>query len=293
MSNDTNTVGNIIVLVLGMARSGSSATARVMSLCGGRLPLSLLPPNRWNPSGYWEPSTTVRANARYLRDSGSSFFDTQLVQDAPESASIDRAFVVELAELLRSYKDTTAGAPLILKDPRIGVLLPFWLEAMAHAGLSPRIVIPVRHPNEVISSLHAWKGVPHAHAAELWLKYNLLTERHSRHLPRTFVSYSRLLTDWRREILSIAGTLGLPLAPSDDVDRFLDPSLRHMISDEDAISIDLPWLGDVYRTMSSECQGGQLDVELLDAAFSDLSRAQAMGRRPPRRSFGTDFGLAT
>ncbi|WP_146093353.1 sulfotransferase family protein [Xanthomonas pisi] len=292
MSDHGNASGNLIVPVLGMARSGSSATARVLSLCGGRLPESLLSPNRWNPSGYWEPTTTVQANARYLRDSGSGFFDAQLDQGIPSNEPLNRAFIAEITGLLRSYRGTAANAPLILKDPRIGILLPFWLEAMAAENLSPRIVIPVRHPNEVVSSLYAWKGVPQRHAAELWMKYNLLTERHSRHLPRVFVSYSRLLRDWRGEIATIAQSLGLPLLPNDDVDLFLDPGLRHVISDEGAVSTDLPWLKDVYRALSLACHGGGLDIALLDEAHLDMSRAQAAGQRPLLRHFGIEFGLA-
>jgi len=256
------------------------------------LPESLLSPNKWNPSGYWEPSSAVRLNARFLRDSGSSFFDTLLVNDISEDAPLGREFVAEIAELLQGYTGTDVNASLIVKDPRISVLLPFWLAAAARVNLSPRVVIAVRHPNEVASSLGAWKGLPAVHTAELWLKYNLLAERHTRHLPRAFISYTRLLANWRREVLAISEALGLSLTPNDEVDQFLSPGYRHMISDNEAVSIDTPWLREVYTALSSACRGGQLDTNVLDAAFLDFSQAQASGTLPTIRSIGPDFGLA-
>jgi hypothetical protein len=280
VNGQSSAAGDIIAFVLGMGRSGSSATTRVMSLCGGRLPESLLPPNRSNPTGYWEPSSAVQVNARFLRARGSSFFDTQLVQEVSEDAPLGRQFVAEIAELLQAYRSTASDAPLILKEPRISVLVPFWLAAVERTKFSPRVVIPVRHPSEVASSLGAWKGLSRAHIAELWLKYNLLAERHTRHLPRAFVSYARLLADWRREVLAISEALGLALTLNDEVDQFLNPELRHTINEDEAVSSETPWLRDVYQALSSACRGGNLDVDVLDAAFLDLRQAQATGSLP-------------
>lgn len=261
-----------------------------MSLCGGRLPDSLLPPNPANSTGYWEPNSAVQVNARFLKASGSSFFDTQLIQEIAEDSPLVRQFVAEIAELLRACRGTPAEAPMIFKEPRVSVLLPPWLAAVKQTELSPRVVIPVRHPNEVASSLGAWKGLSWAHTSELWLKYNLLAERHTRHLPRAFVSYEALLANWRREVHTISRALGLALTPNDAVDQFLDPELRHRISRDQAPSNETPWLRDVYRALDTACRGGNLDVDLLDAAFLDLSRAQAAGSLRVVRSFGTDFG---
>ncbi len=290
-AEDRRAAGNIVVFVLGMARSGSSATARVMSLCGGRLPESLLPANRSNPTGYWEPSAAVRVNARFLVATGSSFFDTQLIQEISEDAPLARQFIADIAELLQAYRGTSSDAPLIVKEPRISILLPYWLAAAERTGLSPRVIIPVRHPNEVASSLGTWKGLSNAHTAELWLKYNLLAERHTRHLPRVFISYERLLANWRHEVLAISQALGLPLTPNEEVEQFLNPGLRHTISEDEAVSADIAWLREVYAALSAACRGDHLDIELLDAAYLDSSRAQAAGSRPVVRSFGADFGV--
>lgn len=283
--------GDPVIFVLGMARSGSSATARLLALCGGQLPEALLPPNRSNPTGYWEPHAAVHANARFLRACGSSFFDTQLVQDVSEDTPQGVAFIAEIAAFLRACRTTGSSAPLVIKDPRISVLLPFWLAASASAGFSPHVVIPVRHPVEVAASLARWKGLSHAHVAELWLKYNLLAERHTRHLPRVFIGFARLLVDWRAEVGSIGEALRLDLTLNAQVDAFLDPQLRHEVSEPGDVRLDTPWLRDVHRVLALACDGARVDTGVLDAVFGELGRAQATGSLPVIRSFGPDFGV--
>src|SRR4051812_44644410 len=97
---------NVVIFVLGMGRSGSSAMARLLSLCGGRLPAGLLPPNGANPTGYWEPQEAVHANAKFLHACGSSFFDTQLVHEASPDTPQGVAFIEEVAAFLRACQAT-------------------------------------------------------------------------------------------------------------------------------------------------------------------------------------------
>jgi len=87
----------------------------------------------------------------------------------------------------------------VIKDPRITVLSGVWFEATRLAGFDIAAVIAVRHPQEVIASLAARSGASPELSSALWLKYNLLAERHTRALPRLFVEYPNLLDNWRRE----------------------------------------------------------------------------------------------
>lgn len=59
------------VVVLGMHRSGTSALARILNLCGAYLPERLLPPRQQdNSKGYWEPMSVVQYNQRMLASLG-------------------------------------------------------------------------------------------------------------------------------------------------------------------------------------------------------------------------------
>jgi hypothetical protein len=62
----------VLLFVLGMGRSGTSALTRVLSLCGAALPPGMLGADAGNPRGYWEPRAALGINERFLYRHGSS-----------------------------------------------------------------------------------------------------------------------------------------------------------------------------------------------------------------------------
>jgi hypothetical protein len=68
----------VVLLVLGINRSGTSALTRVLSLCGGALPGRLWGAMPDNPLGHWEPREVTYLNEAILRRLGSSAFDPAL-----------------------------------------------------------------------------------------------------------------------------------------------------------------------------------------------------------------------
>lgn len=168
------------IVIIGMHRSGTSALSRAVSCCGCAQPRDLMAPSQSNPGGFWESLGVVGLNNRILSALGGSWRRPGpfLVADQDLAASRDRimSFVIEhwteeaVSALRRAYGD----APLIvLNDPRITVLLPFWAHALATAGYGARPVIIYRHPLEVARSLQVRDQMKLRHALELWTLYNL------------------------------------------------------------------------------------------------------------------------
>jgi hypothetical protein len=219
-----------ILFVVGMGRSGTSALTRIVSLCGGVLPHRLLPPNFANPSGYWEPERAVQINDSFLASHGSSWYDGSLtLQSGLVGAGERHAFVSEIAAFLRGEFD--AGGPMVLKDPRISALLPYWTAAARELRLRVKVVHVFRDPGEVYASLAQRDGLTADHAFALWLKYNVIAERDARAFPRVFVSYDDLMRDWEPLLSRCIERLGID-AVIDDAARsavaaFLSPALRH------------------------------------------------------------------
>lgn len=62
----------------------------------------------------------------------------------------------------------------------------------------------------------------------LWLKYNLVAERHTRDMPHEFVDYANLLNDWHRKMKRIATTLEIDLDTAEEsaIEEFLTPDHR-------------------------------------------------------------------
>jgi hypothetical protein len=225
-----------VVFIVGTGRSGSSALTRVLSLCGAALPKRPLAPNFANPTGYWEPELAVEINDRFLAAHSSSWYDVSpaLQLNGVHDPSRE-AFVAEMTALLSDGFE--AGGPIVVKEPRISGLLPYWIKAASAAGLRVKIVHNFRRPDDVAASLAHRDGIPPEHSDALWLKYNLISERDARAFPRVFVAYEDLMNDWRRVATDCIARLGLRLTISDvtasGVDEFLSRDLQHHASPGD------------------------------------------------------------
>lgn len=259
----------VILFVFGMGRSGSSALTRVLSLCGAALPGDLVGANQGNPLGHWEPQDALTLNDEFLSQHDSSWFDPTLRlqgEDAPRT-ELGMAFLEQVKTFLRPL---CAAPLLVIKEPRITALSHFWFEAARQLGASVRIVIPVRHPAEVVASLAARDGASPELASALWLKYNLLGERRSRVHRRVFVEYPRLLCDWRAEVSRIASKLAVDLSVRDEsaVDQFLRHDLRRQRArDEIPEVFGLSWISRVYGALSAAARDEALETTMLDDVF--------------------------
>ncbi|ORB50070.1 sulfotransferase family protein [Mycobacteroides saopaulense] len=261
----------VLLFVLGMARSGTSAITRALSLCGGALPPALAGANPANPRGYWEPRKAIILNERILHRNGSSRFDTTL--RLQEEGAFDAAEKTACIAEIRAYLATLPTAPLlVVKDPRINLLSDMWFEAARLTGFDVATVIAVRHPTEVIASVAAQAAASPEFSSALWLKFNLLAEARTRQVPRVFVGYTNLLEDWRREMKRISVALGLALDNRDEVaiDEFLETDLRRQkYCGPVTEPFGTEWISVVYETLCAAACDEPWDPSALDDVLAD------------------------
>ncbi|MEX0671325.1 MAG: glycosyltransferase [Pirellulales bacterium] len=224
-------------LVLGMHRSGTSALTRVLGLMGAALPHDLMPPTADNPQGYWESWRIAGLNNRLLESAGTHWSDDAAI--LPEWFA-DPCRAGDREEAVALLADEFAAAPaIVLKDPRICRLIPFWKTVLDAAGFETRAVLALRDPLEVARSLAARAADPAfspaaipdpARGLLLWLRYVLDAEQHSRELARHVIDYADLIRDWRTALQPLSGIASLSRLPPDTtaaaIDAFLDPTLR-------------------------------------------------------------------
>lgn len=249
-----------------MGRSGTSALARILSLCGCVLPPSLKGPNDANPSGYWEPLDALKLNDEFLLRHGATYFDPTLRLQG--ELTFARGETERYIGQIRAFlAQCPSGLPLVIKDPRITALFDFWLQAARAEGFRVKVIVSIRSPLEVVASLAAWVEASQELWHALWLKYNLLAELHSRSLPRVFVEYSSVLKDWRLQVGRISRSLEVDLATDDAlaIDAFLTRDLhRQRHSGPIAASFGYPWLSDTYTILAGAAHDGPLDLNKLD-----------------------------
>jgi hypothetical protein len=285
-----------LVFVLGMGRSGSSALTRILSACGGMLPRALFPGNTSNPAGHWEPRAAVRMNQDFLLAHRSSWFDPSLRLQTPGTISPKAGGrLISAAARFLEEERVPADACLVVKEPRVAALLPYWLEAADRVGFQTKAIFLYRHPEEVARSLSVRDGLSRDHGYLLWLKYNLLSEAGSRQLRRAAFSFESLLESPCATLATAFAQADLPLRvpAARAVSDLLDPHLRHHRADRTRLS-DPAVAGLAMRAwdlLGALREGRRADAgwDRLLVAFSQLPG----GRSRPREegSWNRNWGL--
>jgi len=267
-------------LVLGMHRSGTSAVTQLLALAGADLPANVMPGDEHNQKGYFEPWKIAIFNDERLRAAGSAWDDPFAFPFHPLPAEEERGWL-DRALALFDEEFPDAAWPLI-KDPRATVLLPFWRTVLAERGVGARCVIPVRHPLAVAGSLKRRDRFAEQKSVLVWSAYMLAAEAYTRDLPRAFVGYDALLSDWRAEVARIEAAHGAPLpaltaAAGKEIDRFLTPELRHNAGDDRLAG--LGWAGEiaerVHGWFAARAAGVDPDPSALDEAAAALAARAA------------------
>jgi hypothetical protein len=258
-----------------MHRSGTSALSRTLNLLGASLPQDLLGPSANNPLGHWEPRLAYELNNEILEEMGSSWSALEALPDAWFVSPEAEAYAQRAAEfLVGEFADKTM---FVLKEPRICLLVPIWMRAMQIADMDPKIIVPIRRPDEVARSLNARSGMPLSYGELVWLRNILQGEFSTRGLPRCFVTYDRLLEDWREVIDGVAASLDIAwpertLTAEAEIDQFLSPEHRHHALDG---ADSLPWLVgalESLQTLVEEAHSSEA-MARLDAIRAEFDRA--------------------
>ncbi|TAL91769.1 MAG: hypothetical protein EPN71_11900 [Rhodanobacter sp.] len=250
---------NRAILLLGMHRSGTSATMRVINLLGADLGHDLMPAAEGNnPLGFWEHNGVVAIHEELLGALDRSWQDVRAMPDdwlSSESAAIARKKLYDL--LSQEFSSSPLWA---VKDPRISRLLPLWLQVLGDMNVEACAVFVVRNPAEVAQSLADRDGLSSELTHLSWLQYILEGELAARHLVRAVITYDNLLHDWAGCMRLLEHELHLqwPVAIeeiSSEVAAFINVSERHHKADK-ADEAELPELArSVYEVFLEKANG--------------------------------------
>lgn len=267
------------IFILGVGRSGTSAVTRILSLCGAALPNRLLRPGPGNPTGYWEPQSALKYNDQFMQVIGSSYHDPtfRILEASPDA---DKARLTLEKNIGGFMENLPAADVVVIKDPRISGLMESWERASRKLGHTVKIVHVFRNPTDVSSSLSRRYEMPVEHSLALWLKYNLLPERMTRHLPRVFISYQEVMSNWRRVVQRCNRSLGLKLSfdgkISSQVDGFLAEELQHHhVSEGRIVGDPTPgkWITRTYSALQQAAALGEADVGDFDRIYEEYAGA--------------------
>ncbi len=246
---------NIALLVLGMHRSGTSSLAGTLVKLGAKAPNTPLPASSDNERGFFESLPIMQLNDEILASAGSSWDDWRAFNRGWSTSGVAAEFEQRAVATLVAEFGT---APLVLiKDPRLCRMMPFWSKVFDQAGYEIRVLMPVRSPLEVARSLWLRNGFPISKGLLMWLRHVLDAEGASRQQPRAVLDWSEFLADWRLAMTRVEKRLQLSWPSESDqsvaeIDRFLSPGLRHNAVDFEDLVIHKDvnqWVLSAYKAM--------------------------------------------
>ena len=282
-----------------MHRSGTSALTRMLGSLGCDLPGTLMPPDEHNERGYWESEPISALNDALLESAGSAWDDWEPFNPGWYASPVAAGFRDQACAVLEhEFQDSRI---FVLKDPRVGRLLPFWIDVLTGFGADTRVAMPIRNPLEVAGSLQARDAIDPSVGLLLWLRHVLDAEVASRDRPRVFVRFVDQLRDWQGVAVNVAQELDLSWPRQSttarvEIEEALAPSARHQVAEDSAV-LDRPdvsaWVATAFEILDRWGRGDvrEPDSAALDGvrvAFDDagtiFARAVATGMRAGQRN---------
>jgi len=263
-------------IILGMHRSGTSATTGMLSYFDISLGSALIKPNEENPKGFFENKAVLDLNKKILSTYNSDWDDYHFKLKDIEPSQM-KSWVSEAQIILENEFSNREN--FAIKDPRLCLLFPIWEEALKNFNTDIKIIIVNRHPSAVAASLKTRNGFRKQKSILLWAKYTLSIESSSRKHDRLLIQYPASFLETAELISKLKTFTGLSISDTQlqKALEFYDNSLtRHQVIQEDLTKDTPPLLvrflsllesGDISQ--SSLFDSIQKELDLMINFFSD------------------------
>jgi hypothetical protein len=216
------------IFVIGMHRSGTSATTGTLGALGLALPQGddLLAPRRGNERGIYESKNVIRLNNYLLGAVGGTW-------SAPPKLKPEWETDPTLNEIRSKAKVAFAESfptrPMAAKDPRFCITLPFW-RSVVEPPLAA--VFIYRDPLEVARSLQARSDLGVFYGLALWDRHVRSACANLVGIPTIATSFSKTTEQpavWVDELADFLDGVGAPVDPSkrQAAIDLIDTELRH------------------------------------------------------------------
>jgi hypothetical protein len=268
------------VLVLGMARSGTSAITRLLALLGVELGPEeglLRSGAEENPKGFFEHRAIVRLNEELLHRMGGSWREPPRLTPGWQQAAPLEDLRMRARELIAG---DFADAPLWgFKDPRTSLTLPFW-EDLIGGGAS--YVVCHRRPLDSALSLDRRNAIRLDEGVALWLRYTAAALANTTGRRRILVGYDELFSNRSgvlgelADFLQLPGQAAQPVPPA-AVEEWIEADLRHHaatlgeLAEHPAVSADALAL-DLLFERAIELRGAAADAAPVVGALDGMAR---------------------
>lgn len=265
----------VMVTILGVGRSGTSAITRGLQAIGVDLGDNLRKGSGKNPTGFFEDNDFLVFSKRLKRAFGLRADSVRLIEDREyQSRELDALADDVVALVRRRFGDKPIWG---YKYARTLRFLPFWEKVYQRLGLEVRYVFALRNPLSVAISrgrLDPHRGTQEKSDLE-WLINVVPYFERTRDDFVLVVDYDLVMAEPAAQLERMARALGLPLDEkcregiAEYRDRYLKPGIRHSrftIEELDANASIHPLARRAYHWL--------YDLAVDQASFQDASRWQ-------------------
>lgn len=251
MSNKAGTAKHIgnVVIVLGMHRSGTSAFTGALEIAGYDLGGDIMQANEYNEKGYFENNKIVELNDKLLDYFNASWDSLFFLPEKWEEDERLKQSKLDAIQIINSEFNRENN--IAIKDPRIGILLPFWKSVFESLQIEPNYCVVLRSPIEISLSLENRDHFSIQKSHILWTNYLMAIELNTRTENRVFIDFPNFL----KSPLGTLKRLGKELKLNDpfphpekeaEIEEFVNPKLRHHDNSSKKPSDEIPAMVSEY-----------------------------------------------
>lgn len=227
--NDIAAIKKRVIMVLGMARSGTSTISRGLKAAGVNLGKKLLRPDDRNPKGFWEDvDVTFKINRGILRHFNHPWIFDELADHMQLGDDETLQFYKHHTKSLvreRLHENPVWG----FKDTNTTALLPFWQTILSELDVEDCYVIALRNPLSCAYSNIRHSNLELEAGLLAWLKNIILGIDGSHGRRRIVVSYENMLANPRSELSRLQHGLVLSQPGENDINDFINGFIDHKL----------------------------------------------------------------
>lgn len=236
-----------------MHRSGTSLVAEALSKAGVDLGTNLYPEERNHDLTFFEHQDILKINEEILRTLHSSYDDIHALPPKWNTSMYVAPFKEKIKEIL--WRDFPSTPIFAIKDPRISILLPLYLEVIRSLPLNAKFIVCERSDMEIAFSLYKNGGLPFSQSLELTKKYKLTINQWLFNQPHIRIQMDSFIADPIKELQKIEKefniSLDLQKEKQKEIRQFVQPELKDstLTSEEGVLA-----LAKLFDAQERECK---------------------------------------
>lgn len=281
MSNKADLANHIgtVVIVLGMHRSGTSAFTGALKIAGFDLGRDIMQANEYNVKGYFENNKIVELNDKILGYFNASWDSMFFLPEKWEEDQRLKQSKLDAIQIINS--EFNGKNNIAIKDPRFGILLPFWKSVFETLNIKPNYCVVLRSPIEISLSLENRDHFSIQKSHILWTNYLMAIELSTRAEERIFIDFPEFLKSPIGTLKKLSSYFKLndsfPKPEMEtEIEEFVSPKLRHHNSASKKTSDEIPAMVNEYFVLLNQLAKNEKSDEAilshLDQFYAEYQR---------------------